>query len=270
MKIRTIKRKKGFTLIELLVVIAIMVTLAGVGYPVITSMIVAGDRQAASENLKQIGTALQTFKTDIKSYPSDATAKHPRLARTAEKHGEVTGTTSNPYFRQLFYKAKGGVTEENFYAALPNMVKGDNNTGVGETLKPGECAFSYVMLKPADTATATTGKAKGGKNKKAAAPVEESAYRPVTGGPIAFCGTTINAEPIPMADATFDLATFKGYAYAVTTDGSIVTMEEEAMLEPIEGDDAIGRFISGMEPFPKRDGVSTIDNAVLFSPEPMQ
>lgn len=67
-----------------------MVTLAGVGYPVITSMIVAGDRQAASENLKQIGTALQTFKTDIKSYPSDATAKHPRLARTAEKHGDVT------------------------------------------------------------------------------------------------------------------------------------------------------------------------------------
>lgn len=63
---------------------------------------------------------------------------------------------------------------------------------------------------------------------------------------------------------------FKGYAYAVTTDGSIVTMEEEAMLEPIEGDDAIGRFISGMEPLPKRDGVSTIDNAVLFSPEPMQ
>lgn len=50
------------------------------------------------------------------------------------------------------------------------MVKGDNNTGVGETLKPGECAFSYVMLKPADTAAATTGKAKGGKNKKRCSP----------------------------------------------------------------------------------------------------
>ena len=266
MKISTIKRKKGFTLIELLVVIAIMAALAGVGYPLITSMMVAGDRQAASDNLKQIGTALNTFKTDIKTYPCDGAAKHARITRTAEKHGEVTGTTSNPYFRQLFYKSKGGVNEENFYAALPNFQKGDNNTGVGETLKPGECAFSYVMRKPA----VTDAPKKGGKNKKGAAPAEESSFRPVDNGPIAFCCATVTPDPTDMVDVTFDISTFKGYAFAVTTDGKIVTMEEEAMLEADESDSAIGRFIPGTEPFAKKNGVSEMDNCVLLSPEPLQ
>lgn len=267
MKISTIKRKKGFTLIELLVVIAIMAALAGVGYPIITSMMVAGDRQAASDNLKQIGTALSTFKTDIKTYPSDGAAKHNRIVRVAEKHGEVTGTTSNPYFRQLFYKTKGGVNEENFYAALPDFQKGDNNTGVGETLKAGECAFSYVMRKPAVADTPTK---KGGKNKKGAAPSEESALRPVDNGPIAFCCAKVNADPTDMVDVTFDIASFKGYAFAVTTDGKIVSMEEEAMLEADESDSSIGRFIPGMEPFAKKNGVSEMDNCVLLSPEPLQ
>lgn len=266
MKISTIKRKKGFTLIELLVVIAIMAALAGVGYPIITSMMVAGDRQAASDNLKQIGTALNTFKTDIKTYPSDGAANHPRLQRTAEKHGELTGATSNPYFRQLFYKSKGGVNEENFYAALSNFVKGDNNTGVGETLKAGECAFSYVMRKPVATAAP-----KKGKSKKAAATTEEASFRPVDNGPIAFCCATVNPDgPTDMTEATFDISSFKGYAFAVTTDGKIVTMEEDAILEADDSDSSIGRFIPGMEPFAKKNGVSEMDNCVLLSPEPLQ
>ena len=232
MKISTIKRKKGFTLIELLVVIAIMAALAGVGYPIITSMMVAGDRQAASDNLKQIGTALSTFKTDIKTYPSDGAAKHNRIVRVAEKHGEVTGTTSNPYFRQLFYKTKGGVSEENFYATLPNFVKGDNYTGMGETLKAGECSFSYVMRKPVATAAP-----KKGKRKPA-----DGAFRPVNEGPIAMCGTIPSTTPTDLQNVGFDLEVFGGYAYAVTTDGRIITLEQDVHLKDKDGE---GKLIPG-------------------------
>ena len=258
------KVKKGFTLIELLVVIAIMGSLGAVGYVAILAFSNAGDKQAAKENIKQIGTALTEFKKSYSYFPCDDTAES--VAGKAESFGELTGDTSNPYFRQLFYKEQGGVNEELFYAALPNFVEGEN-TGVGETLKAGECAFSYVMRKPA--ATAATPTKKGGKNKKSAAPAEESSFRPVSNGPIAFCGATVNPDPTDMVDVTFDIDSFNGYAFAVRTDGKIVTMEED-VLEADASDSSIGRFIPGTEPFAKKNGVSEMDNCVLLSPEPLQ
>ena len=46
--------KKGFTLVELLVVIAILGALAGVSYPLITSLISQGDVTAANKTCKDI------------------------------------------------------------------------------------------------------------------------------------------------------------------------------------------------------------------------
>jgi hypothetical protein len=221
---------------------ALAFCILGIAYPIVTGMMAAGDCQLASENLKQVGVALHDFKVDMKAYPCDATAMHPRIRRAAEQHGEMTGSTSNPYFRQLFYKIKGGVNEENFYAPMPDFMLADSYTGVGETLKPGECAFSYVMRKPAATAATTT--KKGGKNKKAAAATEEESFRPVNKGPIAMCGTIPSDTPTALPNVGFDLEVFGGKACAVTTDGRIITLEEEMHLEEIDG---TGMFIPGME-----------------------
>jgi hypothetical protein len=76
--------------------------------------------------------------------------------------------------------------------------------------------------------------------------------------------------PTDMVDVTFDLSSFKGYAFAVTTDGKIVSMEEDAILEADEGDSSIGRFIPNMEPFAKKNGVSEMDSCILLSPESLQ
>jgi hypothetical protein len=212
----------------------------GIAYPLVSGMRAAGDYQVAADNLRQIGAALHDFKVDMKAYPCDATAMHPRIQRAAEKHGEMTGSTSNPYFRQLFYKIRGGVNEENFYAPMPDFMLADSYTGVGETLKPGECAFSYVMRKPGD---------------------RDESFRPVNKGPLAMCGTIPSDTPTALPNVGFDLEVFGGKACAVTTDGRIITLEEEMHLEEIDGK---GRFLPGEENHIFR---TDIQDYVNLSPE---
>ncbi len=201
----------------------IFIILAALAYPVVSGMMAAADCQLASENMKQVGLALNNFKADMKAYPCDATAMHPRIQRAAEKHGEMTGSTSNPYFRQLFYKLKSGVREENFYAPMPDFILADSYTGVGETLKAGECAFSYVMRKPGD---------------------RDDSFRPVNKGPLAMCGTIPSDTPTALPNVGFDLVVFGGKACAVTTDGQVIILEEGAHLQEVDGK---GRFLPGAE-----------------------
>ena len=90
--------RRGFTLIELLVVIA-------------TSQINKGDQMQALTNMKNVGVAMNEFKSNSKlgNFPDDITAD-----RVVAQHnymsglGALQGDTSNDYFRQLLGNESGG------------------------------------------------------------------------------------------------------------------------------------------------------------------
>lgn len=226
------KVKKGFTLIELLVVIAIMGSLGAVGYVAILAFSNAGDKQAAKENIKQIGTALTEFKKSYSYFPCDDTAES--VAGKAESFGELTGDTSNPYFRQLFAK-KDAVKEATFFAKIPGMREGDEKIANGECLKPGENAYAYVMQK----AQEVEAPAKGKKNKAAAATPKRKS---VTGGVLLFCCIDSNlTAPVTGDQLTFDMEAFKDYAIAYTVDGSTQDLDDESLTAD-EANESIGRL----------------------------
>ncbi|MBQ0104798.1 MAG: prepilin-type N-terminal cleavage/methylation domain-containing protein [Armatimonadetes bacterium] len=62
--------KKGFSLIELLVVMAIIAILSAVIFPIMTSVREKTQQSKCIQNMKQIGMALEMFRSDNKKYPS--------------------------------------------------------------------------------------------------------------------------------------------------------------------------------------------------------
>ena len=249
MKLRSKTLRKGFTLIELLVVIAILGALAGVSYGIF-SFLNSGDKQAAGENMKQVALALNNFKQNAARYPDDKSAeKYENDAKKKFEHlMPLKDETSNSYFRQLFANPKSSksIEENQFYAKIPGVTKGDEDTSAGECLKNGENAFAYV-LKDDPKAKVRTRTGVNGKNV-----------------PLLFCCVKTDMGVVPATELKFDMEAFGDYAMMYTTSGQLTALEADEGLD--KEDDTTGVLSS--DPFPKdsRTKATTIENYVVAPP----
>ncbi len=144
MKSNTKQQPGGFTLVELLVVIVIIVTLAGVAYPKLLSMVKKGDQIAAVRNGQSMILVLNEFANDYGSYPDADTAKEVTTKTGSPLN--LTGDTANDYFRQII--ASGILkSEDPFFAKSSISTKKPDNlmTPPAECLKGGEVGFGYMM-----------------------------------------------------------------------------------------------------------------------------
>jgi prepilin-type N-terminal cleavage/methylation domain-containing protein len=136
--------RRGFTLVELLVVIVIIAALAGLTGPMVMRQQRKAATMEATGNARQLYLGLFGFDTEYGSYPDNDTADSVR--RDSETQLNLSGNTSNDYFRQLI--ASGHVkSEEPFYAKTANSPsKPDNDySSSSSALAPGEVGFGYIM-----------------------------------------------------------------------------------------------------------------------------
>lgn len=248
--IHTKNRKGGFTLIELMVVIAILASLAAIGYGPIVDHMNDGDRQQANSNLKSLFTMLQEFKTDNGQFPCDATADRLQEDNADRDFGELKGNYSNAYFRQLFYK-NSVTSEKPFFAKLsaPGLSisrEGDDRIANGQALRPRENAMSYVLKKDPN-----------GENEKVSVTK--------TNVPLAMCSVYPNKTPWSGDKVVFDMVSFRGHAFILSADGSVVDRHDD--MEEMDADE-MGQITKGKPLFPEnKRGKATAQDYLILTPE---
>ncbi len=197
-------RKGGFTLIELMVVIAILAVLGSVSYGPILDHMNDGERQKAQSNLKSVHSMLQQFKTDHADFPCDATGEELAEKKPDINFGELTGGTSNCYFRQLLMD-QANPSEKNFYAQVSCggksvSAEGDDKVANGRALERGENSIAYVMLKGDE----------GQKNSVKA-----------TNAPLAICNVYPSKNAYSGDKVVYDNSSFRGHIFVLACDGSV-------------------------------------------------
>ncbi len=243
-----VRRKGGFTLIELMVVIAILAALGAMSYGPIMDRMNDGDRQVASNNLKQIHTMLQQFQIDRSTYPCDSTAEELTEAYPDINFGELSGDSSNAYFRQLLMVEKTP-SEKVFYAKLncagKMMAKeGDGKVANGKALERGENAMAYVMRK---------GQEDG---------VKQAVNK--TTAPLAICGVYPSRTPYAGDSIVYDNSSFRGHVFVLTCDGSVKDQDDN--MEEDDMDDEKATFKANIFPETKK-GRDTAPDYIVVTPE---
>lgn len=226
------KTRQGFTLIELMVVIVILASLGAISYSVILSQKDAGEIEKTRQNLGSIGNAMENFKTEYKSYPSDRTAETIQEKAGDIDYGALTGEFSNCYLRQLLHSSSG-VEEKTFYAyANAGGVmssEGDNRIAKGRGLEKGETGFAYVMLKE-DRQDPSMKGAVSAKNPLVLAPVYPST-QPYDGDKVAFDITSYKGKVFVYRAGTGSVDTVSDLKED-ETDEDRATLSEESNFFP--------------------------------------
>ncbi len=244
-----IRRKGGFTLIELMVVIAILAALGSMSYGPIMDRLNDGDRQVASNNLKQIHTMMQQFFSDRNVFPCDKTAEELQEAQPDINFGELSGSNSNAYFRQLLMVEKNP-SEKVFFAKVSCAGKvmakeGDGKVANGRALERGENGMAYVLQKSRE-------------DEGVKISVKDSR------APLAICGVYPSRTPYSGDSVVYDNSSFRGHVFVLSVDGSVKDQNDN-MVED-EMDDEKGTLKEDIFPETKR-GRATAPDYVILAPE---
>jgi hypothetical protein len=118
-----------------------VLTLALSSHRMISRQQKAAHRNQAIGNMRSLHCAFLEFDQEFGSFPDDQTA--PVVAESTGSDLVLTGTHSNPYFRQLI--AYGIQSEDIFHAVHPEGIhKPDRILTPGHALAAGEAGMSYV------------------------------------------------------------------------------------------------------------------------------
>lgn len=104
------RQRSGFTLIELLVVIAIIAVLMGLLLAAVQKVREAANRMSCTNNLKQIGLALQSYHSANGRFPPAVAMPYAK-----ESVDELTGGSANPFGPNWAVYLLPYVEQENLY-----------------------------------------------------------------------------------------------------------------------------------------------------------
>lgn len=121
-------------------IIVLIAMLAGLTAPMVIRQRKKADQTEAVSNARSFGLALLEFQNEHGRYPDASTA---RLVADITSTPEITGSSSNARFRQLF---QAGLTQSElmFYAKSDGTRKPDGIITGDQAIAPGECGFAYV------------------------------------------------------------------------------------------------------------------------------